>query len=167
MIKIVKNKKGMTLMELIVGMLVFFIIAISVTAALPSILGAYTKSNDLAEINTIFNSLTLEMLNDLSDASYVAVSEPTLTIKTNKKTVVYDIGTGDYSGLLLKDGKPVLDISYYKGKTVNLKYYDENGDILSGVAAQAVVVRMILLSGDGEIMATRDYASKPLGLTQY
>lgn len=167
MIKILKNKKGMTLMEVVVGMLTFSIIVISVTIVLPSILGAYDKANDLAEINTMLDNLTFEMLSDLSDATEATVSDTAITIKTNRKTVTYSIGAGDNAGLLLKDGRAILEKSYYKGKTVKVEYYNEDSTKLEGTVSKSIIVKMILLSDSASVMATRDYAVKPLGLSQY
>jgi prepilin-type N-terminal cleavage/methylation domain-containing protein len=68
MIKKIKNKCGMTLVELIAVLFIFSIIGTSVSAVLVPTLRAFARANDLAEMNTLMDNLTKELLNDLSTA---------------------------------------------------------------------------------------------------
>lgn len=173
-----ENKKGMTIVELIAGMLVLAIIAVSATTVLVSTTRAYTRATSLAEINTLFDSLSKEMLSELSRASGITVSGTALEIRTNVNTIVYDIGVGGNSGLLCRSSDydtdnyfPVLDRQYYKDKELRLKYYTSGGaldanEITDRTTHQALIVRLELLT-DSNVIASRDYAVMPLGLNQY
>lgn len=173
MMKLLKNKHGMTMIELIVGMLVFSIIAISVSTILVPTLRAYAKANDLAEINTLLDNLSAEILDDISRADKVTLSggSTNLRIETNVNTVIYDIGaSAPNEGLLCRDGTPVLHEDYYKGKTVRLECYQDDKSALlddgtishdtisDGTMPSTFYVRMTLISSEGNDMASRDYA---------
>lgn len=169
MIKLLKNKNGMTMIELIVGMLVFSIIAISASTILVPTLRAYAKANDLAEINTLLDNLSAEVLDDISRATEVTITNTGIApdtnteikIKTNVNTVTYDAT----SGLLCMDGTPVLHEDYYKGKTVRLECYKDDKSVplydlttSDGTLPSTFYVRMTLFSSEGNVMASRDYA---------
>ena len=164
--KLLRNKKGMTLVEVLVGMLVFTILVTLITWILVPITRFYTQTNDLAETNLLLDNLSNQMLDDLWGAVDVAASGTELTIRTNADTVVYDIGTDNNEGLICKDDRPILDRKYYKGKTINLEYLDTDEKLISGTAPSAFLIRITLLS-DGAIVASRDYAVKPLVLNSY
>jgi type II secretory pathway component PulJ len=67
--KIFKNKKGMTLMELVVGMVMFTIISITISMLLAPILSAYTRANDFAEYNALLDNIANEIINDISQST--------------------------------------------------------------------------------------------------
>lgn len=169
MIKLLKNKKGITMIEMVVGMLVFSIIAISVTTILVPVLNAYSKANDLAEINTLLGNLSAEILDDLARSTSATVSDSgtKLTITTNANTIVYDIdaATGETDGFLCRNGIAVLHEGFYKNKTVSVEYCDSDGATLSdGDVPAKFYVRLTLTSSEGTTMASRDYAVNLLRL---
>ena len=166
MIKLLNSKSGMTLVEVLVGMLVFAILATCVTWILIPITKFYTQTNDLSETNLLLDNLSDQMLDDLWGAIDVAASGTSLTIRTNADTVVYDIGIDENEGLLCKDERPIFERKYYKGKTINLEYLDTEENPISGTAPSAFIIRITLLS-DGTAVESRDYAAKPLVLNSY
>ena len=73
-INLLINKKGLTLIELIMAMLVMTIIMIAVTSAFLPTLKAYEKANDLAEVNTLLDNISTLILNDVNRA--VEIPDP-------------------------------------------------------------------------------------------
>ena len=64
------NSKGMTLIELLVGLFVFSIIAVSVLTVLVSSLGAYMRARDYAEVNTLMDNLSALVMDSISGMTF-------------------------------------------------------------------------------------------------
>ncbi|MCL2084960.1 MAG: prepilin-type N-terminal cleavage/methylation domain-containing protein [Oscillospiraceae bacterium] len=156
------NKKGMTLMELVVAMLVFSVVSGAAAFVIAPIITVYHRANDLAECNTLLDSLSLELLGDIADAKSGAVIAPDeITFNTNT-TISYSVN-GD--GWLCKNGSLVLDKAFYKRKTLKLEFLSANGIsylIIDDPLPNAFKVRFTLLDGAGSTLASRDYAVNPL-----
>ena len=153
----------MTLVEAIAGILIFAIIAASATTILASVSRAYVKANDLAEANVLLNSLSSVILTDLRYTSGVTVSGSEIEIKTGSGTVVYDVE----DGLLYRDERPVFDRQYYKGKTIAMEYYADDGESEAEENPIKFIVRIKLFSESKALMVSRDYATRPLVLNAY
>ena len=165
MIKILKSKSGMTLTELLVGMVIFSIITAASTAVLGPTLNAFGKANDLAEINMLLDNLIAEMEMDIARATGIEISGNELTITTNTGPVEYQVSG---SGYLEKNGRLVLRQAYYRNMRVAVEYLDEDqGVITSGTDIARFYVTIILHPpGDpDDIIASRDYAAAPVGLS--
>jgi type II secretory pathway pseudopilin PulG len=137
MMKIIKNKKGISLIEIIVGSLMFAIVAISASAAMAPMLRAYAAANEFAEHNTLINNVANQIISDLSRATgtpasltgetnEVLTGGTGLVIPTRTGDVTYTIGdAGDHHGvLLLRDAAsgnvvPVFPRGYYRNKHVS------------------------------------------------
>ena len=161
--KPLKNKKGMTLVEAVAGIMVFAVIAATVTTILVSVSKAYVKSNDLAETNLLLNNLSREVLSELRSASGVTVSGSKIKIRTGSKTVLYSVE----NGFLYRDETPVFDEKYYNGKTMALAYYADEQETEISPNPDEFIVRVKILSADNRVTISRDYAVKPLGLNAY
>ena len=66
LVKAVKNKKGLTLMELIVGILMFSIISVAISMLLAPILSSYARANDFAEYNALLDNIANQIIDDIS-----------------------------------------------------------------------------------------------------
>ena len=180
MIQALTNKKGMTLTELLIGLLLFAIIAAITSALLLPMLRAHTAANEFAEYNTLLDNIANEVIGDLAAAAEpldpvgwpIDISEAgdRFSIVTDGRDIAYAI---DADGLLLKDvdgsEAPVLpDWFYARGhendRSVRLTV-DRAG---SGGEAEetAYILTVTILFGDGESIS-RAYAARPLVLNQY
>lgn len=175
--KLLKNKKGMSLLEVIIGMMMFTMIASSVIGIMISTLRTHTMANDLAETNSLLDSLSAEILSDLGDAVEAEVSGQRLTITTDTIEIEYDV---DSEGFVTRGGVRTLSEQYYKGRTARLEYYNASVDPISLIGYSGsnpiipaapvpskLVVRIILFDRDDNPTASRDYAAMPLGLNPY
>jgi len=115
---IFKNKKGMSLMEILVGSLLFALIAITVTALLAPMMLTFMRANDLAEYNKLLDNVGNIIVSDLSRASEALPA-------SGENNVVITVSTGNTvaytapAGSLLRNGVPVFPPGFYKGKTVS------------------------------------------------
>jgi len=157
---VLKNKKGMTLIELIVGLVVFTIILTTVSAILAPILGFYSKANELAESSTLADSIASQIIGDLSNATKLSNLDDDIITMTvnNPDDVEYTVDAG---GVLLRNGFEVLTESFYKGKGVSFSCEDADG------AGGYILTVAIWKENKDDPMISRNYAVKPLALSQY
>lgn len=150
--KLLKSKKGMTLVELLAGMLIFTIIAAASSVILSSMLKASIKANDLAEYSVLLDNAANQMISDMSEAASLDIGSSTITIN-NPNNIEYTIGEG---GDLQRNGSPVFSEEYYKNKKIGFTCKDlDNG---------AYVLTVVLIGSDEAELISRDYAVKPLAL---
>ena len=178
MLKIFKSKKGLTLMELIVGMLMFSIIGVAVSLTLAPTLMAYTRANDFAEYNTLLDNVANQIINDLSQLTQTPViAQDDITITTSKVKVRYFIE----NGILMKEiaGNvpwPVFADDFYKRKDVSFTV-TSSGTVSPGFATTTslgapytltLTVRLTerVPDGNAAFELERDYAVRPLMLNQ-
>lgn len=174
LLSILKLKKGMTMIELVVGMLIFAVIASSVAAVLVPTLNAYMKANELAEVNTLLDNLSEEMLSDIARATAVSVDD---VAGNGKITIITGIGNIDYyvdTGVLCRAGGagdvPVLEKRYYKGKSVAIDYLGQDGITEVDTADEIKTpfyIRLTISSDKGGSIASRRYAANPVGFKNY
>jgi prepilin-type N-terminal cleavage/methylation domain-containing protein len=150
MLKRLNNKKGVTLTELIVAMLVMSIIMLSVTSVFMPMYNAYVHANDMAEINNLHNALSSVIMNDIENAwdiGWVGGTR-TLSIATRVNAAPNVIYTID-NGRLMRNGSEVFDERFYRRNAVNIGYR-RDGDIA-----------YVMLTVNGY---NREYAARPVGL---
>jgi len=179
--KILKNKKGLTLMELIVGMVMFVLISITVSMVLAPTLSAYMRANDFAEYNALLDNIANQIIIDLSqsvnDEDFPEFTDGVwfeeddgefLAIKTRNRIVRYAV----FNDVLQiesvdEDGDPVwrdvFSTDFYKGKDAAFRI--EAGDPDNPVFT--LTVRLRENSALGNIFEMeRQYAVRPLMLNQ-
>lgn len=169
--KALRCQKGMTLVEVIVSILLFAIISTTAAAALSPTVTAYRNANTLAEMNTLLDNLSEELLSDIGNAREITISADEINIKADATTLTY--GVND-AGLLYRGSETtlVLPERYYKRKTMTIFFLnaDEENE-LNGTYAQgsnlAFRVKLVIRNVDGSELVSRCYAAKPLGLNQY
>lgn len=176
--KVLKSKSGMTLTELLVGMLIAALLMASISAVLVPTLKIYKTANDLAEMNTLLDNLANQITSDFSIAKTVNFTDTgeawiAVITKTNDSYITYSVND---DGILCRDATPVLAEGFYKNKEVSVEYY--NGEDYDGlteldssslnpVGAKEFIIRIILSEKGGSEMIRRDYAVKPIMLNQY
>lgn len=111
--KLLKSKKGMSLIEILVGSLLFGIVAMTVTAVLAPMLMAMSRANDFAEYNTLLDNAGNQIVSDMAGASEVKSNNP-LEFTVQGKDVEYTAP----EGILLRNNIPVLPEEFYRGKTI-------------------------------------------------
>jgi type II secretory pathway pseudopilin PulG len=159
MLKRLKNTKGASLTELIVGMLVLSIIMLAVITVFLPVYNAFVHANNLAEVNNLLNALSSVIMSDIESARAAPEQDPgtgilTIPIRSGVAPVEYDAPTG----LLTRHGAEVFDTGFYKRKTVAIDLQDDGA--ISGI----VEVTLTIFDRDGFEMATRTYAARPMGL---
>lgn len=166
MIKALKNKKGITLIEILVGSSLFAIIAATAFAALTPMMLAFSRANDIAEYNMILDTVGNRIVSDMAQASNVIGTLPstdtiTLTIR-GSSTVVYFIQNGILHRRIGTgaDPVPVFPPDFYGGKTVSFTVEGTKPDYTVIVTVNPAEDRM----GATAAVVTREYAVRPLRL---
>ena len=178
--KILKSKKGLTLMELIVGILMFTIISITISMLLAPILMSYTRANDFAEYNALLDNIANRIVNDLSQSTMPPVFTPDpgpwaqddgifLEVFTNNRIIRYALSGGvlQRADRLDAAGDPdlhdVFSEDFYRRKDVSfmLEEADENPDF----TGYRLTVRLTERRTAG-FQIYREYAIRPLMLNQ-
>ena len=110
--KILKNKKGLTLIELIVGIVMFTIIALTVATSLTPTLFAFMSANDFAEYNALLDNIANQIVGDMMQATepspgsdnpvfpdnvWIVDDSEELIIRIPGRVVRYSIGKADNS----------------------------------------------------------------------
>ena len=170
--KLLKSKKGFTLVELLVGLVIFGIISVAVAASLAPTLFAFMRANDFAEYNILLDNIANQIINDLSQSTeepefaeagdWGSAGWNDLSITKHAVRVRYTVGG---AGILLRDlggdPFPVFSEEFYKRKTVAFKLNTFSTDPL----AYTLTVRLENINRDFDI--EREYAVRPLILNQH
>jgi len=175
----------MTLMELIVGILMFTIISIAISMLLAPILSAYSRANDFAEYNTLLDNIANQIINELSQSTSDPVFTPGasgqwaenndgvfLTITTNSNIVRYAVvgGALERADRLNPDGTPdlheVFSEDFYKRKDVSFMWTETavNPDFPNFTSYRLIV--RLTERGPAGFQIQREYAVRPLMLNQ-
>lgn len=161
LLKILKSKRGTTLMELIIGMVISVIIASYVSAILAPMLTVFNRSNDLAEVNTLFDNISEEMINDFSRATAITVASDgrSVNISTGYGEVLYDRLDGGVDNELRRNNILVFAKDYYKRKHLSVQIISVSNNINA-----PFTLRISVANRNNEPLASRDYAVSPLFL---
>ncbi|MEG1501167.1 MAG: prepilin-type N-terminal cleavage/methylation domain-containing protein, partial [Clostridiales bacterium] len=123
-VEIIKDKSGVTLVELIIGIVMFSILTISVSLIFAPTLDIYVQVNELAELNSLANNIANQIAADLTRAGDVRI----IGDGTANEILEMDIAGAvtdykvDSNGLAAKNSKLLMGAPYYKHKTVDIKY---------------------------------------------
>jgi prepilin-type N-terminal cleavage/methylation domain-containing protein len=147
MMKLVSNQKGVTLIELVVGMFLLSLIIGAASIVLVPTMAAYDAANNLAEVNTLLDNLANEIVNEMNRATEIVILDDSIRIND-----FIEYGVND-DGLLYRNSvnNPVFEKEFYKNKTVDLEFSE------SGV----VYTVEITIQPLGR---SREYAVSPIGL---
>lgn len=166
---LLKNKKGVTIVESLLCLVLLTILSVLVISSLSPVLKMYVRANESAEANMLLSSISDEIVTSLTRASAVKLNAGELNITTGIDQVTYTV---ESDGILYRKGRQdtagqqVLDKDYYKGKTITVGYLDESGSPLTdGSVTKPFFVEVKVISPKiGGEMASRKFAVNPLGL---
>jgi len=179
-----KSKKGLTLIELVVGLIIFGIITLTISMILTPTLFAYMRANDFAEYNALLDNIANQMINDLSQATAELDNPPTgpwvddVTIRTFARNVRYWVTENDpdfNDGVLMIEGVnaagvktsfPVFAEDFFKRKAVN---FEISVDATSTFTSYILELTITGTDGQGQgndgFSISRSYAVRPLMLS--
>ena len=170
--RLLKSKKGFTLVELIVGLVIFGIISVAVSALLAPTLFAYMRANDFAEYNILLDNLANQIISDLSQSTeppeFTEGSErPGVTwndVTITKQAVRVRYTVSDRGILQREINGETYDVytaDFYRRKQVSFKL----NTLVDSTASYTLTVRLEHTNRNFEI--ERDYAVRPLILNQH
>jgi len=173
MMMILSNKKGMTLMELIVGMVMFSIISVSISMLLAPTLFAYMRANDFAEYNALLDNIANQIISDLSqstdepkfppggdwiewraddDSSFLTITTRTRLVRYTVGDLVFDTDNESLGGVLQRvgvnenDEPELFDVfseDFYKRKAVSFSIEEATSNSGEDITAYTLTVRLI------------------------
>ena len=160
----VLNNKGLTLVEMILALLVFAIITVAAASFFGPTLKAYIQANDLAEVNTLLDTIATIVMEDLVSATEVSTATPTgisfMLITTHEITYAVVTDSETNRGVLERTGfdaipRPILDPGFYGNISLHEASLERDDDIL--------ILKLVLGTEDGWT-TSREYAVRPVGL---
>ncbi|MCL2095730.1 MAG: hypothetical protein FWH10_02365 [Oscillospiraceae bacterium] len=131
--------------ELTAGLVVFVILVIAATAVVIPVMGVFAKSNELAELNNILDTVANFIISGAHDL-------PGL--------LSFDVNP---DGILTKNGEPVLSKAFYKNKSVKINYSPD----LTEISTEYILTVRIFSDRDNGEMISREYYIKPFMLNKY
>ena len=164
-IKTIKNKKGLSLMEILVGSLMFALIAAMVSAVLAPMMLAYSRANDFAEYNTLLDIVGNRIANDMAQSSDIQQLDP-LTMVVRGSVITYTVENGILLMSIDNDdptptSTPVFPPRFYRGKTI---------DFSVDVTPPGYTIEVTIGPAQGQAAIgasiSREYAVRPLLLIQ-
>jgi len=152
-IKKVFNKKGLTLMELIVSIGVLSIIIVAVSASLTPLLHTYMRANSFAEANTLLDNIATLMLNEINNAVELRLDDADNDfVIRGIHEIEYRIEEGILEWFNEEHNRwdQLLDGNFYGGSDLEMEWLLEDGLV-------TLTVRLIAEGWELE----RDYVAKP------
>lgn len=150
------DQAGVTLIELIVSMMVLSIIAVAVITVFLPMYEAYKTANNLTEVNTLLDNVSVLIIDDVAKASSIrpsGVSETAFTITTSYD-ILYDNDEGAIHRSAFGKRTPLFDPDYYGNKKMTA---------LCSVDGDLVTITLCLTSETGW-KVSRSYMVRPIGL---
>ena len=177
--KLAQDKRGISLVEIMVGMLIFSIISITIIVIMFPTLNSINKTKDLSEMGIFADNISAEIINDIKMANSIEiindikmansieiakVSEPvdTLTLVNQEHTIVYKVIDGrikrNYDGQKDEGGtkifNDIVSSKYYENKGVEVSYEA----IISETVTVGCKVKLKILNKEKETAITREYS---------
>lgn len=167
------SRQGMTLIEMVVTLALFALIASAVAFIFPPTYKSYRTSNALAETSTLMDTMSQYVLTDASRADSMEIKGDLLQIKTSQGNVSYycyngtDTSKEELLNTLCRDNDvPVREKRYYNSKQLKIGFFQSDGTtpMSDGIVNEAFLMRFTVLDNQGETLAVKDYAIYPLSL---
>ena len=160
-----KNKKGMTLMEVLVGSMLFGMVVVTVSAIISPMIMSYRRANDLAEYNMILDNVGNLLVSEMSQASDVLITGTgvELSFQSGAPKVIFNVVDGSLIktfDTVTPQSTPAFPPGFYRGKSVEFEVtgVEPNFTIL-------VTVRADGTTGPSSAAMQRAYAVRPLQLS--
>ena len=164
LIKVLTNKKGVTLIEMIVSMIVLSLILVAITTVFAPMLITYDRANNLAEANTLLDNISQLILEDVANATRITPgpADPGNVTPGATLFIIRTVSDIDYytnaDGILcrrtIEYDSPLLSPDFYKSKRISAACSVNSG---------LVTITLTLYAADGWEM-DRSYTARPVGL---
>lgn len=159
--KIAQDKRGISLVEIMVGMLIFSIISMTIIVIMFPTLNSINKTKDLSEMGIFADNISAEIINDIKMANSIE-SGDTLTLVNQEHTIVYKVIDGrikrNYDGQKDEGGtkifNDIVSSKYYENKGVEVSYEA----IISETVTVGCKVKLKILNKEKETAITREYS---------
>jgi len=179
------NKKGVSLVEMIVAMLVMVTIMISVTTVFAPMLVTYQRASNLAEVNTLLDNISAFIMDDVSRAVEIAVPAPPLQVVPDPDdltqnfdlTPLFRIRTTFWNDYYLgPDGTLWLNVQgldapvrmlprdFYKFRGADTVFRVVQPTALAVNAANGMVTLTLTIESIDGWQRDRTYTARPIGL---
>jgi len=180
--KILKNKKGLTLIELVVGLIIFGIISVAISMVLAPTLFAYMRASDFAEYNALLDNVANHIISDISQITEQINEDEmgvwidnrdnngTMTLQQSTQIVRYSV---DNAGVLVKlnslgDPHPVFSEDFYKNKNISIKVDPSDTNATTGDTAYILTIRLTENNAMSNLFQIeREYAVRPLIINNF
>jgi len=171
--KMLNDNKGLTLVELIIGVMIFAVITTSAMSIFMPMMRTMMRANEISEYNTLFDNIATLIINDLSSSTGEAViqrlaapGQPLEQLRIHIEfpgAVIYEY---DANGILLRNGNPLLPERFFGWTTVTIEcenIFEDDDDI------DDVVYNLTITLSDslGNAGLFRTFVVRPLVLNQF
>ncbi len=169
--KIAQDKRGISLVEIMVGMLIFSIISMTIIVIMFPTLNSINKTKDLSEMGIFADNISAQIINDTKMANIIELSkesEPgdTLTLVNQEHTIVYKVIDGrikrNYDAQKNEDGAMIFNdlvsSKYYENKSVNVSYDTITKVVGTKTITLGCKIKIEVLNKEGETAITREYS---------
>ena len=169
--KLAQDKRGISLVEIMVGMLIFSIISMTIIVIMFPTLNSINKTKDLSEMGIFADNISAQIINDTKMANIIELSkesEPgdTLTLVNQEHTIVYKVIDGrikrNYDGQKDEGGTKIFNdlvsSKYYENKSVNVSYDTITKVVGTKTITLGCKIKIEVLNKEGETAITREYS---------
>lgn len=169
--KLAQDKRGISLVEIMVGMLIFSIISMTIIVIMFPTLNSINKTKDLSEMGIFADNISAQIINDTKMANIIELSkesEPgdTLTLVNQEHTIVYKVIDGrikrNYDAQKNEDGAMIFNdlvsSKYYENKSVNVSYDTITKVVGTKTITLGCKIKIEVLNKEGETAITREYS---------
>lgn len=169
--KLAQDKRGISLVEIMVGMLIFSIISMTIIVIMFPTLNSINKTKDLSEMGIFADNISAQIINDTKMANIIELSkesEPvdTLTLVNQEHTIVYKVIDGrikrNYDAQKNEDGTMIFNdlvsSKYYENKSVNVSYDTITKVVGTKTITLGCKIKIEVLNKEGETAITREYS---------
>lgn len=177
--KMAEDNRGITLVEIMVGMLIFAIITMTVIVIMYPTLNSIYKTRELSEMGMFADNIAAEVTNDIKMAESIELekaeagksgSTDILTLTTTENKIIYSTADGrikrnyDEATITNVDGTVSLEFSdivsskYYENKGIVVSYSCINKTIDAKDVAIGCKIKIDISNKDGETVFTREYS---------
>lgn len=169
--KLAQDKRGISLVEIMVGMLIFSIISITIIVIMFPTLNSINKTKDLSEMGIFADNISAEIINDIKMANSIEIAKvsgsgDTLTLVNQEHSIVYDTvdekikrnydGQKDEGGT--KIFNDIVSSKYYENKGVEVSYEAIIKTVKSETVTVGCKVKLKILNKEKETAITREYS---------
>jgi type II secretory pathway pseudopilin PulG len=166
-LKTLKSNKGLTLVEMIIGIVMITIITGMVAAIFVPMLRIYARANEFAEYGSLLDTVANQMISDMSKATAeIDFDGDTLTIPIGTVTATYSLIPDDVDGFvdLWWNNGLLFNRSFYKNKRVAFELNDISTPDFTAYELTVILLPFDSDGDDADVLTHRTYTVKPLAI---